>query len=203
MEITDNDNDNIRNEGDIFGEGYEEFLFNQNKQNSATAKKEDQNKAKKYDIFEDSDEDEDNMHPKSELNIENKKTKVELKQENPNPNPNQKFFIKKKTSRPVEEEKKEKKKNSEFGFPKTKTEIDYKDIKKKNKQNFDNIYNYYNDEDHYINMYNEEKNPEELLNMFDELDDINSNKKKQSPGTQINNDKPEDLDMIISSLGNK
>ena len=203
MEITDNDNDNIRNEGDIFGEGYEEFLFNQNKQNSATAKKEDQNKAKKYDIFEDSDEDEDIMHPKSELNIENKKTKVELKQENPNPNPNQKFFIKKKTSRPVEEEKKEKKKNAEFGLPKTKTEIDYKDIKKKNKQNFDNIYNYYNDEDHYINMYNEEKNPEELLNMFDELDDINSNKKKQSPGTQINNDKPEDLDMIISSLGNK
>ena len=203
MEITDNGNDNIRNEGDIFGEGYEEFLFNQNKQNSATAKKEDQNKAKKYDIFEDSDEDEDNMHPKSELNIENKKTKVELKQENPNPNPNQKFFIKKKTSRPVEEEKKEKKKNAEFGLPKTKTEIDYKDIKKKNKQNFDNIYNYYNDEDHYINMYNEEKNPEELLNMFDELDDINSNKKKQSPGTQINNDKPEDLDMIISSLGNK
>ena len=190
MEITDIENQ--KKEEDFYGEDFEQYLKKEDKINSGTLKNDGQNKNKNY--FEDLDE--VDLRSRSELNQEGLKKNI-IKNENENKSPI--IFIKKKTIRKDDDEKKIKKKKQDLANPKTKTELNYQIIKNKNKQHFEDIYDYYNNDNNYLNIYDEPNHSEDFLDIYDDFDNVNSNKRKHGYITQLNTDRPENLDMLISN----
>ena len=201
MDITDNNNENERNEENIFGGDFINFLENQNNKISASVKKDEDKNLKRNNSFDNLEEE---SYPKTELNKKNTfKTHKKKEKEKSNENVKNINFIQKKTSRKIDDIKK-KKKNTEF---KTKTEInDYQAIKEKNKNFFDN-YSGYQDQDitdNFINIYEESGEPEGTPNLYEDFDaNVEVNQHKQAYECKTNADNSEMLNMFISSEINK
>ena len=107
-------------------------------------------------------------------------------------------FMKKKTSRKLDENIK-KKKNPIF---KTKTEInDYQTIKEKNKKNLDEFTDYKDYGEEFIDVYGDEQDKGEgLSNMLGDFDvDVKVNQSKNAYECKTNVDNSERLNMFISS----
>ena len=194
MEITDNGQE--RKLSDIFGDGFSEFLDNTNLFNSATVKKDDKSKNLKKNEY--VDDLENGLHSKTELNKSNNNQKIEKKKED-------KFefvLISKKKQRINDKDKIKKKKNETISI-KNKTEInDYKTKKKKNKEVFENIYDYYYNDDNnedLSNMLEVPQTSDGLLNTLMDFD-FQINQKKAGYTSQLNDDEEsKPLDMLISS----
>ena len=201
MDITDNNNENERNEENLFDGDFIKFLENQNNKISASVKKDEDKKLKRNNSFDNLEEE---SYPKTELNKKNTfKTHKKKEKEKSNENVKNINFIQKKTSRKIDDIKK-KKKNTEF---KTKTEInDYQAIKEKNKNFFDN-YSGYQDQDitdNFINIYEESGEPEGTPNLYEDFDvNVEVNQHKQAYECKTNADNSEMLNMFISSELNK
>ena len=201
MDITDNNNENERNEENLFDGDFIKFLENQNNKISASVKKDEDKKLKRNNSFDNLKEE---SYPKTELNKKNTfKTQKKKEKEKSNENVKNINFIQKKTSRKIDDNKK-KKKNTEF---KTKTEInDYQAIKEKNKNFFDN-YSGYQDQDitdNFINIYEESGEPEGTPNLYEDFDaNVEVNQHKQAYECKTNADNSEMLNMFISSELNK
>ena len=201
MEITDNNNENERNEENLFDGDFIKFLENQNNKISASVKKDEDKKLKRNNSFDNLEEE---SYPKTELNKKNTfKTHKKKEKEKSNENVKNIIFMQKKTSRKIDDNKK-KKKNTEF---KTKTEInDYQAIKEKNKNFFDN-YSGYQDQDitdNFINIYEESGEPEGTPNLYEDFDaNVEVNQHKQAYECKTNADNSEMLNMFISSELNK
>ena len=201
MDITDNNNENERNEENLFDGDFIKFLENQNNKISASVKKDEDKKLKRNNSFDNLEEE---SYPKTELNKKNTfKTHKKKEKEKSNENVKNIIFMQKKTSRKIDDNKK-KKKNTEF---KTKTEInDYQAIKEKNKNFFDN-YSGYQDQDitdNFINIYEESGEPEGTPNLYEDFDaNVEVNQHKQAYECKTNADNSEMLNMFISSELNK
>ena len=201
MDITDNNNENERNEENLFDGDFIKFLENQNNKISASVKKDEDKKLKRNNSFDNLKEE---SYPKTELNKKNTfKTHKKKEKEKSNENVKNIIFMQKKTSRKIDDNKK-KKKNTEF---KTKTEInDYQAIKEKNKNFFDN-YSGYQDQDitdNFINIYEESGEPEGTPNLYEDFDaNVEVNQHKQAYECKTNADNSEMLNMFISSELNK
>ena len=201
MDITDNNNENERNEENLFDGDFIKFLENQNNKISASVKKDEDKKLKRSNSFDNLEEE---SYPKTELNKKNTfKTHKKKEKEKSNENVKNINFIQKKTSRKIDDIKK-KKKNTEF---KTKTEInDYQAIKEKNKNFFDN-YSGYQDQDitdNFINIYEESGEPEGTPNLYEDFDaNVEVNQHKQAYECKTNANNSEMLNMFISSEINK
>ena len=201
MDITDNNNENERNEENLFDGDFLKFLENQNNKISASVKKDEDKKLKRNNSFDNLEEE---SYPRTELNKKNTfKTNKKKEKEKSNENVKNINFIQKKTSRKIDDNKK-KKKNTEF---KTKTEInDYQAIKEKNKNFFDN-YSGYQDQDitdNFINIYEESGEPEGTPNLYEDFDaNVEVNQHKQAYECKTNADNSEMLNMFISSELNK
>ena len=191
MEITEDGKE--KDLSDFFNGGFSDFLDNAGVNNCATVNKEDKLKnIQKNNKFEDLG---NNFHSKTELNKTNVNQKIDKKEDN-----NFQFIlISKKKQRPNDETKK-KKKNQESISIKNKTEIDdYKSKKKKNKETFDNIYNYYNNNnDDFSSAFDVPQTSDGLLNTMNDFD-FDVNQKKAAYTSQLNDEVSKPLEMFISS----
>ena len=197
MDITDN---NDRDGDNFFGGDYNSFLENQNNNISVSLKKDDKKDLNRINSFENLGEVE--KYSKTELNKKNKTFKTNKKKEKEKEDVTTISFIKKKTSRKIDENIK-KKKNPIF---KTKTEInDYEIIKEKNKEDFEEFGGYKDYGEDYIDVYGGEQDKNEgLSNTLGYFDaDVKVNQSKNAYECKTNVDISEGLNMFISSEMNK
>ena len=191
MEITDN---NDRDGDNFFGGDYNAFLENPNSNISISLKKDEKKDLNRICSFENLKEEE--KYSKTELNKMKINFKVQKKKEKEDVTTIS--FMKKKTSRKLDENIK-KKKNPIF---KTKTEInDYQTIKEKNKKNLDEFTDYKDYGEEFIDVYGEEQDKGEgLSNMLGDFDvDVKVNQSKNAYECKTNVDNSERLNMFISS----
>ena len=204
MEETYNNNDNERNEENLFGGDFLKFIENNN--NISASVKKDENK--NINRINSSENLEEEFHSRTELNKKNINFKKQKKKEKERADEDVKEIqlMHKKTSRKIDDTKK-KKKNHEC---KTKTEInDYQYIKDKQQANFEKFAGYQNmNEDLYndINdiLYDETEKTEGFSKTLDYFDaQVNVNQNKQAYECKTNVDESEGLNMFISSEINK
>ena len=193
MEITDN---NDRDGDNFFGGDYNAFLENPNSNISISLKKDEKKDLNRICSFENLKEEE--KYSKTELNKMKINFKVQKKKEKEKEDVTTISFMKKKTSRKLDENIK-KKKNPIF---KTKTEInDYQTIKEKNKKNLDEFTDYKDYGEEFIDVYGDEQDKGEgLSNMLGDFDvDVKVNQSKNAYECKTNVDNSERLNMFISS----
>ena len=196
----DNENDNERDEKNVFDQDYFKYIENNNFINSASVKKDEDKNMKRINSFENLEEE---FHSNTELN---KKIKIKKKKEKENTNEEDKQIkiIQKKTSRKFDNNKK-KKKNYES---KTKTEInDYQYIKEKNQKKLENFSGFQDFNEEYYNniMYDDDQDKADgIIKTLDDFDaHVNVNQQKEAYECKTNVDESVGLNMFISSEINK
>ena len=184
-----------KKEADLFGGAFSDFLNNIDFNNSATVKKDDATKLKIIKQNQNFEKLESDFHSKTELNKKNDNKNLEKKEED-----KFQFILISKKKQRENNQPKIKKKQLETNSIKNKTELnDYQSKKKKIKETFDNIYNYYNNDNEDLeNMYDIPQATDGLLNTMNDFE-FDINQKKQAYTSQLNDETSNPLDMFISS----